>query len=92
MELAWVERILQLCKQATSSFFFKQWGGVQKSKAGRLLNGRTYDEMPERIVAPIPSPQTPTCLCRSMDAQSRGLAIGCCETACCRMFLTRSDE
>jgi protein gp37 len=28
-------------------FFFKQWGGVNKKKAGRLLDGRTYDEMPE---------------------------------------------
>ena len=27
-------------------FFFKQWGGVQKSRAGRLLEGRTYDEFP----------------------------------------------
>jgi len=27
-------------------FFFKQWGGVQKKRAGRILNGRTYDEMP----------------------------------------------
>jgi hypothetical protein len=29
-------------------FFFKQWGGVQKSKNGRLLDGRTYDDMPQR--------------------------------------------
>lgn len=28
-------------------FFFKQWGGVNKKKAGRLLGGRTYDEMPQ---------------------------------------------
>jgi protein gp37 len=27
-------------------FFFKQWGGVQKKKAGRILEGRTWDEMP----------------------------------------------
>jgi len=30
-------------------FFFKQWGGVQKKKAGRLLDGRTWDEMPVDI-------------------------------------------
>lgn len=54
METAWVERILSLCMEQQVSFFFKQWGGVQKSKAGRLLRGRTYDEMPDRIVAPIP--------------------------------------
>ena len=27
-------------------FFFKQWGGTNKKKTGRILNGRTYDEMP----------------------------------------------
>ena len=30
------------------SFFFKQWGGVHKTKAGRLLDGQTYDEIPDR--------------------------------------------
>ena len=35
-------------------FFLKQWGGVRKAKNGRLLDGRTYDEYPERIVASIP--------------------------------------
>jgi len=55
MEPAWVERIQQLCGRQNTAFFFKQWGGVQKSKAGRLLNGRTHDEMPERIAAPFPS-------------------------------------
>jgi protein gp37 len=55
MEKAWVERILHLCRDASTFFFFKQWGGVHKSKAGRMLNDRTYDEMPERVVAPIPA-------------------------------------
>jgi protein gp37 len=32
------------------AFFFKQWGGVQKKKAGRELAGRTWDEMPETLV------------------------------------------
>jgi protein gp37 len=30
-------------------FFFKQWGGVNKKRAGRILEGRTWDEMPEPI-------------------------------------------
>jgi len=34
-------------------FFFKQWGGVRKKKAGRLLNGRTYDEFPPRVQHPV---------------------------------------
>jgi protein gp37 len=54
MEKAWVERVQLLCKKHKVDFFFKQWGGVQKSKTGRLLNGRTYDDMPKRIVASIP--------------------------------------
>src|SRR5262249_1984970 len=58
MEKVWVERILALCRRQEVDLFFKQWGGVQKSKNGRLLNGRTFDEMPKRIVAPIPSRQT----------------------------------
>lgn len=55
IEPTWVERILRLCDNANVAFFFKQWGGVHKSKTGRLLNGRTYDEMPERIVAQMPA-------------------------------------
>ncbi len=35
-------------------FFFKQWGGVRKSKTGRQLEGRTYDELPSRAAAPVP--------------------------------------
>ena len=57
MEQAWVERILNLCKKQRVSFFFKQWGGVQKSKTGRMLNGRTFDDMPKRVVAPMPPRQ-----------------------------------
>jgi len=30
-------------------FFFKQWGGVNKKRAGRILDGRTWDEMPARL-------------------------------------------
>jgi protein gp37 len=57
MEQAWVERILKLCTKQRVSFFFKQWGGVQKSKHGRILNGRTFDDMPHRFVAPMPPRQ-----------------------------------
>jgi protein gp37 len=46
MEKAWVEVIQKQCAEQNVSFFFKQWGGVQKKKTGRLLNGRTWDEMP----------------------------------------------
>jgi protein gp37 len=55
MERAWVERIQRLCGDTGVAFFFKQWGGVHKSKTGRAINGKTYDEMPERVVAPMPA-------------------------------------
>ncbi|MEJ7933640.1 DUF5131 family protein [Sphingobium sp. AN558] len=42
----WVHEIERLCRSAGTAFFFKQWGGRNKKAAGRLLNGRTYDEMP----------------------------------------------
>jgi len=43
----WVLDIQEQCRLAETRFFFKQWGGRNKKAAGRLLNGRTYDEMPE---------------------------------------------
>ncbi len=46
MQLEWVEDIFQQCRAAEIPFFFKQWGGVRKSRAGRVLHGRTYDEYP----------------------------------------------
>ena len=46
MPLNWVTGIRQQCLEADVAFFFKQWGGVQKKKAGRTLEGRTWDEMP----------------------------------------------
>jgi protein gp37 len=54
MKEAWVQSIRDQCKEAGVPFFFKQWGGRQKSKAGRLLNQRTYDELPEIRRRPIP--------------------------------------
>jgi protein gp37 len=42
----WVLGILRQCRAAGVPFFFKQWGGKNKKRTGRLLNGRTYDEMP----------------------------------------------
>ncbi|RZM99954.1 ABC transporter ATP-binding protein [Bradyrhizobium genosp. SA-3] len=42
----WVEEIEAMCRRYGTAFFFKQWGGTNKKAAGRLLRGRTYDEMP----------------------------------------------
>jgi protein gp37 len=49
MKEAWVLDILEQCTLAGVSFFFKQWGGRNKKKAGRTLLGRTWDEMPPSI-------------------------------------------
>lgn len=46
MLVNWVTRIREECIDANVAFFFKQWGGVQKKRTGRLLEGRTWDEMP----------------------------------------------
>lgn len=54
MKLEWVESIQQQCKEQSVQFFFKQWGGWgadgkkrSKKANGRLLDGRTWDDMPE---------------------------------------------
>lgn len=54
LKAEWVRTIRQQCELANVKFFFKQWGGVRKSKAGRLLDGRTYDDVPVRFDAPVP--------------------------------------
>ena len=46
MNPEWVMDLRDQCQKARVPFFFKQWGGVQKKKAGRILDGRTWDEMP----------------------------------------------
>ena len=43
----WVIDIHEQCEKANVSFFFKQWGGRNKKKNGRVLNGRTYDKIPK---------------------------------------------
>lgn len=46
LNLEWVIELRDQCIESGVSFFFKQWGGVNKKKAGRTLEGRTWDEMP----------------------------------------------
>jgi len=46
MEKSWVREIRDACEAKNVPFFFKQWGGVQKKKAGRELDGQTHDAMP----------------------------------------------
>ncbi|MGD0138298.1 MAG: phage Gp37/Gp68 family protein [Tepidisphaeraceae bacterium] len=46
VEEAWILAIKDACKKADVPFFFKQWGGVQKCRAGRELQGREWNDMP----------------------------------------------
>ncbi len=55
IEKTWVEDILKQCKKANVPFFFKQWGGKNKKKTGRSLNGKTWDELPFYQNEMIPS-------------------------------------
>lgn len=50
---SWILGIRDQCRKARVAFFFKQWGGHNKKKAGRLLDGRTWDEMPQRLTAAV---------------------------------------
>ena len=53
MEADWVRSLRDQCVGAGVPFFFKQWGGRTAKSGGRLLDGRTWDEMPAREVAVV---------------------------------------
>jgi protein gp37 len=56
MSKEWVVDIKEQCQSADIPFFFKQWGGVQRKRNGRTLQGRTWDEMPARVgMLPLPA-------------------------------------
>jgi protein gp37 len=49
MQTWWVEELRDACREQNVPFFFKQWGGVRKKTTGRLLAGRTWDELPATV-------------------------------------------
>ena len=53
MRKDWVLEIQAQCQRNRVPFFFKQWGGVNKKKTGRLLEGRTWGRPAERVFAGI---------------------------------------
>jgi protein gp37 len=55
LEREWVTSIRDQCNDTGVPFFFKQWGGVRKKRAGRVLDGQTYDGFPARIDYPVSS-------------------------------------
>ncbi len=66
MARSWVESVRRQCDSAKIPFFFKQWGGVRKKKAGRELDGKTYDARPS----------FPTRICPSDTERRRLIARG----------------
>lgn len=53
VEAGWIIDIRDQCLAANVPFFFKQWGGARKKTTGRILEGRTWDEMPEAILTGV---------------------------------------
>jgi protein gp37 len=51
LDPSWVADLRDMCQRTAVPFFFKQWGGRTPKAGGRLLDGQTYDEMPERLAA-----------------------------------------
>lgn len=72
MKPAWVRGVRAQCQASNVPFFFKQWGGVQKSRHGRELDGRTWDGFPPRVEAVAPGRAERVRLLESVEAQ------GCC--------------
>jgi protein gp37 len=58
LERKWVVEVRKQCRKAKVPFFFKQWGGIRKSEAGRELDGRTYDEYPSVARNTVPGSAT----------------------------------
>jgi protein gp37 len=65
MKKEWVISVRDQCRGEGVPFFFKQWGGVRKSAAGRKLDGKTYDEFPQRVHHPVLAAQE--CLARAAE-------------------------
>jgi protein gp37 len=61
----WVRNIREQCQAQGVAFFFKQWGGVRKTRMGRELDGRTYNEYPEIIPNAVPSSASRACILES---------------------------
>jgi protein gp37 len=75
MKKEWVISLRDQCKREGVPFFFKQWGGVRKSATGRTLNGKTYDEFPERIQNAPPSTEVCAALALEFVRKSGFVAI-----------------
>ena len=71
----WVVSLRDQCQRARVPFFFKQWGGVRKVRNGRELDGRTYDEYPERALVDVPLKSECMELVARVGREVRGLRL-----------------
>jgi protein gp37 len=71
----WVLSLLAQCRSAGVPFFFKQWGGVQKKRAGRLLQGFTYDEYPPVRRSPFPSADVRRTITTKLEQDLRAMEV-----------------
>jgi hypothetical protein len=69
MQKEWVLPLRDQCRKNKVSFFFKQWGGVRKAKTGRRLDGKTYDEFPNRVRHPIISREACTSFAHEIESR-----------------------
>lgn len=76
MDPAWARDLRDQCQRAAIPFFFKQWGGPIKKKTGRLLDGRTWDEVP-----PAPRPENIRARPNTIINNQTNLGIGADEPA-----------
>ncbi len=68
LEIAWVRAVRDQCAAAGVPFFFKQWGGVRKSRAGRLLDDRTHDDIPAHARVDVPDDRVRKALIAEFEA------------------------
>jgi protein gp37 len=77
MNKEWVTVIRDRCQTAGVPFFFKQWGGTRKGKAGRSLDGQTYDQIPPTGVRPVMDENHRKAVLAELDARGTdGTRIG----------------
>ena len=72
MEREWVRQIRDRCVARDVPFFFKQWGGINKKKAGRRLDGRLWNQLPERKQSICPMNSLPSGRLRLIHSPSTG--------------------
>ena len=75
MKKEWVISLRNQCGENCVPFFFKQWGGVRKSEAGRRLQGRTYDEFPAHVQNPVATLEASRAMACEIEANWRSNEI-----------------